>query len=37
MGPSAHHLDAADLARRAGALPDPTTTTASVVLTRYRA
>jgi 23S rRNA (guanine745-N1)-methyltransferase len=36
MGPSAHHLDAADLARRAGALPDPASTTASIVLTRYR-
>ncbi len=29
-------LDAADLARRAGELPDPVRTTASVVLTRYR-
>jgi 23S rRNA (guanine745-N1)-methyltransferase len=37
MGPSAHHLDAADLADRAGALPDPVRVTASVVLTRYRA
>lgn len=37
MGPSAHHLDAADLARRAGSLPDPVRTTASVVLSRYRA
>jgi len=36
MGPSAHHLDAADLARRAAALPEPVGTTASVVLTRYR-
>jgi 23S rRNA (guanine745-N1)-methyltransferase len=36
MGPSAHHLDAAELAHRAAALPDPVTTTAAVVLTRYR-
>ncbi|MFL6129085.1 MAG: putative RNA methyltransferase [Mycobacteriales bacterium] len=36
MGPSAHHLDPADLARRAGRLPDPMTTTASVVLSRHR-
>lgn len=36
MGPSAHHLDAADLARRVAALPDPVTITASVVVSRYR-
>ncbi|HZB47625.1 MAG TPA: methyltransferase domain-containing protein [Mycobacteriales bacterium] len=37
MGPSAHHLDPAELADRAAALPDPVPTTAAVVLTRYRA
>jgi len=36
MGPSAHHIDAPDLARRVAALPDPVTTTASVAVSRYR-
>lgn len=36
MGPSARHVPAADLARRADLLPDPVAVTASVVLTRWR-
>jgi 23S rRNA (guanine745-N1)-methyltransferase len=36
MGPSAHHLDAAELPDRAAALPDPVPATAAVELRRYR-
>ena len=36
MGPSAHHLDAADLARRVAALPEPVTVTVSVLVSRFR-
>jgi len=36
MGPSAYHVDAADLACLAAALPDPLRTTASVTLAAYR-
>lgn len=36
MGPSARHLDDAARAERIAALPDPTTVTASVTVSRYR-
>ena len=36
MGPSAHHLDPADLAGRVARGPDPLPATASVVVSRYR-
>lgn len=36
MGPSAHHVDAADLERRLAALPDPVDATASVVVETFR-
>jgi 23S rRNA (guanine745-N1)-methyltransferase len=36
MGPSAHHVDPADLARRVAGLPDPLTVTISVTISAYR-
>ena len=36
MGPSAHHISAAQLADRIAALADPLTVTASVTVAAYR-
>ncbi|MBW8486105.1 putative RNA methyltransferase [Actinomadura parmotrematis] len=36
MGPSAHHIDAAELRRRIGALPDPFPVPLSFVISQYR-